>query len=90
MLRVAAVQYQLHEDLHVPEGALYDMKVLERVTFERCPTHGVGGSIEILRSHELRELLDEEVQDTLLAATQDGVDAARFDEDERSDSEDVN
>jgi hypothetical protein len=43
-----------------------------------------------LSSHELQELLDEEVQNILLAATQDGVDAARFDEDERSDSEVVN
>jgi hypothetical protein len=87
---MAAVQFKLHEDLHVPEGSLFDVKVIERLTFERCPIHGVGGSIAILSSHELQELLDEEVQNILLAATQDGVDAARFDEDERSDSEDVN
>ena len=75
----------VYKDLKIPEGALSE---LEKLEFEKPTTsRHMKDSIEILDSWELQELLDGEVQDTLVAEAKDGVDAASLDEDERSDSE---
>ena len=88
---MAAVQFTLYEDLSIPEGALYSIDVLEKLNFEKPHVpRQTEDSLEILDSCELQELLDEEVRDTLVTEAKDGVDAAYFDEDERSDSEVVN
>ena len=35
VLRMAAVQFTLYEDLSIPEGALYSIDVLEKLNFEK-------------------------------------------------------